>query len=148
MDTNKTSNEAGVIEQDKKLENELSSSNIDENDIEFSPKPVRSILETWAGNFGTSQDRKRGKRELFFVESLDDMSEQVSDVVEAFAVMSETLVTEGMRGNIANGFCIIASLISEAASQTIRILDHERNLAERENRKLREELKQAQNHSE
>jgi len=150
MDTNENNRETETNGPDLQLEytddNQLIE--VRETEAEQKTKQVTSYIESWVGHFGSSQDRRQGKRELNFDEGLGDMAEQVSDVVEAFGVMTGIMVTEGSQGNIANGLCIIAAMITEAASQTIRILDQERKLAARENRKLREELEQAHSHSE
>jgi len=142
MDTMQVIDEAGTIERDSQLEETLSGKVTEGGDTEATQKtkPVNSYIESWAAHFGSSEDRKRGRREICFDEGLGDIAEQVSDVVEAFGVIAEIMVTEAWRGNIANGFCLLASLIADAASQSIRSLDTELKIAERENRKLREEL--------
>lgn len=146
MEKNKTNKEAETIEPDLQLEYTLDGqlTEVRDKEAKQNTKPISSYLETWAGNFGTSKDRKRGKRELLFIESLDDMAEQVSCCLEALAVMSETMVTEGWRGGIADGFCIISALVCESAIKTIKALDAELKSADRQNKKLREELSRKQ----
>lgn len=142
----KISSEAETNEQDLRLEQTLDGQLIEVRDTKAKRETQRvtSYLETWAGNFGTCHDRKQGRRELHFDESLSDMSEQISYCLEALPVLAETMTAEAWRGGIADGFCIITTLISEAANKTIQALDQERKLTARENRKLREDLEQAQ----
>lgn len=133
-------------EHESKLEQLVSSVSINECDIDTKRETQKAngYLETWVGHFGTCQDRKQGRRELCFTEGLGDVSDQVGYCLEALAVISETMVTEAWRGGIADGFCIITSLVCEAANKTIQTLDQERKHAARENRKLREDLERAQ----
>lgn len=144
MKTTKTNNEAGTNGSDLRLEHTDDDQLIEvrETEAEQKTKPVSSYLETWAGNFGTSKDHKRGKRELCFDEGIADLAEQVGFCVQALPVLAETMTAEAWRGGVGDGLCVIVSLVCEAASKTIQALDEELKLAERENRKLREELEQ------
>jgi len=61
-----------------------------------------------------------------------------------FLKACETMVTEGWRGGIADGFCILSALVCESAIKTIKALDAELKSADRQNKKLREELSRKQ----
>ena len=150
MDTNETNSEAETNGPDLQLEytpdNQLIE--VTETEAEQEKELVTSYIESWVGHFGSSKDRKQGKRDLCFSEGLGDVVEQVSYCLEALPVLAETMTAEAWQGGIGDGLCIIAALISEAANMTIQALDQERKLAARENRELRKDLERAQSHSE
>lgn len=150
MDENQIIDEAETIEPDLRLEYTDDGQFIEvrETEEEQKSKLVNSYIESWAAHFGSAKNRRQGKRLLCFDEGIADLAEQVGFCVQALPVLAETMTAEAWRGGIGEGLCVITSLVCESAYKTIQVLDEELKLAEHENRKLREQLKQTNNHSE
>ncbi|MCK4294042.1 MAG: hypothetical protein KAY65_12655 [Planctomycetes bacterium] len=100
--------------------------------------------ERWAGNFGTCQDRRQGRRVLHFEEGLSDMAEDLSLCLEALAFITETVTTTALGHRLASGFCILTSLVCEGTGKTLRALDQERKTVQRQNASLQRQLNQRQ----
>lgn len=99
-------------------------------------------FETWAGNFGTCEDRRQGRRVLHFEEGLSDMAEDIGSALEALAFVAETIASTALGERLASGFCILTSLVCEAGRRALTALDQERKAVQRQNSRLQRRLSQ------
>lgn len=130
-------NEAGVADYD-----------VDCGSVDESPKPrheVKTFIESWAGHFGSSQEREDGVRQIEFREDLGNLREHIGlclEAVSAFPILY--MSNEGLSFGQRSGLSIIAEVITEAAQKTFDVLEDERRNVANRNRVLRSEINSIQ----
>ena len=96
-----------------------------------------TLLETWAENFGSFQERQGERRTIHFNEQLDDMADQVNYSLEVLPELMDLAATSGWGEAKANGFDYLTQITIDAAQQTIRALQDDNKALSKENDALK-----------
>ena len=97
---------------------------------------VTSLIETWAGHFGSVGERRKGSRRVQFEPGIRDVADQVSLCLEMLPIMAEFVAERGLGERLANGYLTLTTLLAESAQKIIEVLDDERGVLERQNATL------------
>ncbi|MBW8017139.1 MAG: DUF3450 domain-containing protein [Planctomycetes bacterium] len=107
-------------------------------------KEVTTLIEEWAGHFGTSDDRQNGTREICFDESTIDVADQITMCLEGISVIPELFMDSCLSKREQNGLCMITQMITQAASKAINFLYEDHQSERGRNGALRREVESLQ----